>query len=267
MQMGKIKLLKHQAEAIHSVKEALEKGKKQMSIDMPTGCGKGIVLAKTVETINELNLGKVLILTSTVSIKKQIEYILAEHTNVSYIDNGNVLVENIQKIFKNAQDNIFEYELIIFYDTIVSERIYSLFTHKGKTMIAFLNKDTLNTSNSPKMFKSEDVVFSYSLEDAVYDGILTPAMNAEALEYAVDAFTKHLLEQFEYNFIQSDYTTNNQDWDLIAQKGNKKIFVECRIYKSQVVSPSSANSLLNTIVMKKLKQGVSKKRYSFVGDI
>ena len=62
-----------------------------MLIDMPTGCGKGIVLAKTVETINELNLGKILILTSTVSIRKQIEYILVEHTNVSHIDNGNVL--------------------------------------------------------------------------------------------------------------------------------------------------------------------------------
>ena len=49
--MEKIKLQKHQIEAIHYIKKALEKGKKQMLIDMPTGCGKGIVLAKTVETI------------------------------------------------------------------------------------------------------------------------------------------------------------------------------------------------------------------------
>ena len=257
--MEKIKLQKHQIEAIHSIKKALEKGQKRMLIDMPTGCGKEIVLAKTVETINELNLGKILILTSTVSIRKQIEYILVEHTNVSHIDNGNVLVENIQKIFKNPQDHIFEYEFTIFYDTIISEHTYSLFANKEKTMIVFSNKDTLNTTNSPKMFKSEDVVFSYTFEDAVYDGILTPAMDTEALGYAVDAFTKHLLEQFKCDFIKSDYTTNNQVWDLIAQKGNQKIFVECKAYKSQVISPSSANSLLNTIVMKKLKQGISKK--------
>ena len=256
--MEKIKLRKHQIEASHSIKKALEKGQKYMFIDMPTGCGKGIVLAQTVEIINEQHPGKILILTSTVSIRKQIEYILLEHTNMSQIDNGNVLVENIQKIFKNPQDHIFEYEFIIFYDTIVSEHIYNLFANKEKTIIVFSNKGALNTTNSPKMFKSEDVVFSYTFQDAVYDGILTPAMDTEALGYAVDAFTKHLLEQFECDFIKSDYTTNNQDWDLIAQNGNQKIFVECKAYKSQVVSPSAANSLLNTIVMKKLKQAVPK---------
>ncbi len=256
--MEKIRLRKHQIEAIHSIKKALEKGEKRMLIDMPIGCGTGIVLAQTIEIINALNLGKILILTSTVSIRKQVENILLATTNTSYIDNGNVLVESIQKTFKNTQDDIFECEFIIFYDTIVSEHIYRLFANKGKTMIVFSNKSTLSTSNFSEMFKSEDVVFSYSFEDAVYDGILTPAMNTEALGYAVDAFTKHLLEQFECDFIESDYTTNNRVWDLIAQKGNQKIFVECKVYKSQVVSPSSSNLLLNTIIMKKLKQGVSK---------
>ena len=42
--MEKIKLQKHQIEAIHSIKKALEKGKKRMLIDMPTGCGKGILI-------------------------------------------------------------------------------------------------------------------------------------------------------------------------------------------------------------------------------
>ena len=135
--MEKIKLQKHQIEAIHYIKKALEKGKKQMLIDMPTGCGKGIVLAKTVETINELNLGKILILTSTVSIRKQIEYILVEHTNVPHIDNGNIFVENIQKIFKNPKDHVLEYEFIIFYDMIVSEHIYSLFADKEKNNHCF----------------------------------------------------------------------------------------------------------------------------------
>ena len=104
--MEKIKLRKHQIEASHSIKKALEKGKKRMLIDMPPGCGKGIVLAQTVEIINEQHPGKILILTSTVSIRKQIEYILLEHTNMSQIDNGNVLVENIQK-FSRIRKTIF----------------------------------------------------------------------------------------------------------------------------------------------------------------
>ncbi len=90
----------------------------------------------------------------------------------------------------------------------------------------------------------------------VNDGFLTPAMDARAFEPAVEAFSKQLLAQFGYTQIGSHPNQQDHSWDLIVYKSNQRIWVECKTYKSQVVSPSAANSLLKTVVMRKMKQSV-----------
>ena len=85
---------------------------------------------------------------------------------------------------------------------------------------------------------------------------MTPAMDVRALGPALEVFSKHLLEGFGYT--QINYTNREHDsWDLVLQNNNQKLWVECKAYKSQAVSPYVANELLKTIVMRKMKQNLS----------
>lgn len=81
-------------------------------------------------------------------------------------------------------------------------------------------------------------------------------MDERAFEPAVRTFVSQLLKQFGYN--QNECSTNNQKniWDLVVANSNSKLFVECKSYKNQVVSASTANSLLNSIVMRKIKENI-----------
>lgn len=81
-------------------------------------------------------------------------------------------------------------------------------------------------------------------------------MDARAFGIAAEVFSKQLLEQFGYVQTESNLSSQNSIWDLVVCKSSQKIWVECKTYKSQVVSPSAANSLLNEIVMRKMKQNI-----------
>lgn len=140
-----------------------------------------------------------------------------------------------------------------FFDTLISAKVYDLLLCKDKNVIVF-------SSNSfdkiQPFFTSEEIVFSYSFEDAVQDGNLTPAMNPKALEATIDIFSKQLLEQFGYYPITAYPNTPNKEWDLVVCKDQQKIWVEYKAYKNQTVSPATANSLLKNIVMRKMVQDI-----------
>ena len=135
----------------------------------------------------------------------------------------------------------------------MSSEEHEVIPWKEKTVIAF---NTINSETLNRRFLPIETVFSYSYKDAVNDGIFTPAMDPGAFEPAVEKFTKQLLEQFGYMHISSQQSKQNQEWDLIVNKDEQKIWVECKAYKNQVVSPSAANSMLNTVVMRKMKQKI-----------
>lgn len=255
--MKKILLRQYQASAVDAVHKALENGQMHMVVEMPTGCGKTIVLAQIVENLNRQKLGKILVITDRVAIKEQIESILFDNDEgIGVADRENINVENVQKLAKNSNTQIDEYFCWIFYDVNNIDSICERFACKEKTIIVFSN--TLQMC-SYKNIKTSDVVFSYTYEDAVKDGILTPAMDTNAFEPTVEIYSKHLLEQFGYIPIDSLSVERKQEWDLIVNKDNQRIWVEYKTYKSQIVSPSAAVSLLNTVVMKKINQDISQK--------
>lgn len=245
--MKDIKLRLYQIQAIEAIQAALDRGQKKMAIEMPTGCGKGIVYAKTVDKLNELCLGKILVVTSRVALKEQIEKeIFTSYQDFLHISQDNIIVETVQRVVRHYQEKIREYPIIIFYDYKIPHKVYEMFPWDEKIIIAFC------TINSENLHNSMEVVFSYSFKDAVNDGFLTPAMDTRALVPAFEVFTKRLLEQFGY--INSSNKPNEQEqrWDVVAEKHNQKIWAECKVYKSQVVSPSAANSMLQTQVFKRI---------------
>lgn len=252
--MKAIQLRPYQMEAIAAIQEALSCNQKHIVVEIAAGCGKGLVLAKTVEILSMGKLGNVLVLTDRLEVKAQIKEVLFnDYRDFVEIDKYRVEIETEQKVLRQPNIKVSEYPFVIFYDAVISESIYETLFCKEKTVIVLT---TTAKKNSHKFFTPNDVVFSYNYTDAVNDGYLTPAMDTRVLGPAVEAFCKQLLGQFGYYQIDLYPSMQDQGWDFIVCKGEQKIWVEYKTYKSQVVSPSTASSLLKTILMRKIKQAI-----------
>lgn len=256
--MEEMQLRPYQLKAVNSVQTALIRGQRHIIVEMASGTGKEVVFAKTVAFLQQTKNYKLLVVVDRLEIKKQIvSRISTNYNGFAKIVNDNIVVEPATAILKNPDKQITQYGIIIFYDTAVSSKIYDVLLCAEKTTIVFttIGNEVSHSRSSNKPFTSNEVVFSYTFQEAVRDGYVTPAMDVRALEPAIEVFSKELLAQF--GCVQVDDIEKNQRWDLILQKGNQKLLVECKSYKSQVVSPFAANELLKTIVMKRIKQNTS----------
>lgn len=245
--MKAVQIRPFQQKAIDSIGKALELGKNHIVLEMPAGCGKSIILVETLNRLILNNSSKVLIVTNSVSEKKQMEdFIYTNYKEFIHVSESNIEVENEQKLLHNRGNSIDSYQYIVFFETIMSQKIYETLKVYEKTIIVF---STYSTKRSHRLFELGDVVFSYSYEQAIIDGVITPAMDPRAFNPAVEIFCGQLLQQFGYAINDSCTSEKNEAWDLCFTNLGKKIYVECKTYKSQIVSVSAANSLLNTILM------------------
>lgn len=249
--MKAFQLRPYQANAVKAIQKALDRQQKHIVIEIAAGCGRGIILARTVQLLNEQNQGRILVLTGSLLQKERIEHeIITNFGEFVKGNNENLIIQTAQKMLNQPGNKFDEFSVIIFYDTAMSKVIYDALSCAEKTVIVF---STEHRDHLHSLFTPNEVVFSYSYRDAVDDGYLTPAMDSRAFNPAVEAFTKQLLEQFGCKKVDEQ---QHQDWNMVAYKAAQKIWVECKTYKSQVISPSAANSLLNNIVMRKLKQKI-----------
>ena len=258
--METIQLRPYQYKAIDSVRTALNRGQRHIVVEMAAGTGKEIVFAKTVEFLHRTKDYKILVVVDHLAIKKQIiSRISTNYDGFAKIVNDNIVVETVSALIKNPNKQITQYAIVIFYDAVVSSKIYDTLLCAEKTTVVFttIGNEISNNKSANRLFEPNEVVFSYTFQEAISDGYVTPAMDARALEPAIEVFSKQLLEQFGAVEIDDISHDKDQSWDLILQKGNQTLLVECKSYKSQVVSPFAANELLKTIVMKKMKQKTS----------
>lgn len=253
--MKAIQFKPHQIKAVDAIQAALSRNQKHIVVEIVNGCGKGLVLAKTVEMLSKGKSGNVLVLADRMEAKAQAkDELFNNYQDFIKIDNYTVTIETVQKTIRQQKAKTSEYPFVVFYDSVISERVYEELSCKEKTVIVIT---TTIKKNSPELFAPSELVFSYSYADAVNDGYLTPAMDLNVLGPAVEAFSKQLLECFGYHQIDSYSNSKNKTWDLAVCKGEQKIWVEYKAYKSQVVSPSTADSLLKTILMRKMIQAIS----------
>ena len=172
---------------------------------------------------------------------------------------SNILIENQQRLLRNSDENIDNYDIVIFYEALF-RNAGGILTGKEKTVIifsAFENEIVPENKFSIKPYSPKDIVFSYTYQEALNDGYITPAMDARARGPALEVFSQNLLASMGY--VQNDNSKRfpGWSWDLVVQKNDQNLFVECKAYKSQTVSPSIANELLKTLVMRKMQEKVS----------
>ena len=258
--MKEFELRPYQKQAISAIQEALIRKQKRIAIEMPPGFGKGMVFAKIVEYLQKTKADKILVVVGNLMLKEQISSkISTNYDGSESICNSNIAVETEHKLINNSDEKISEYSTIISYDVAFRSTYWTRLTEE-KTLIIFStfgNDVIYDNEIKTKPYSTNDIVFSYSFQEAINDGYMTPAMDARARGPALEVFSKHLLEALGYLSIENP--TNNHDcsWDLILQNHNQKIWVECKAYKSESVSPSIANDLLKTLVMRKMQQQIS----------
>ena len=257
--MKDIILRSYQIEAIEAIQTALSRGQKHMAIEMPPGFGKSLVFAKTIEILSEANLERILVVTGNLVIKEQIlKELSTNYSGFIHTKSESVSVENSQRLINNHATQPVDYDVIIFYDVIVTEKVYTALSCDEKIVILFstFGNQISGEKRNNKLYNESKIVFSYSFQRGIDEGYITPAMDARARGPALEVFSKHLLENFGYS--QIDYTNGEHDsWDLVLQKNNHKLWVECKAYKSQDVSPHVANELLKTLIMRKMNNNLS----------
>jgi len=253
--MKAIQLRPYQIKAVEAIQCALENRQNHIVVEIAAGTGKGLVLAKTVELIlNKQAISNVIVVANRLELQENIERnLFNEYRDFVRIDKNRVIVTTEQKILHHTNKEFNEYQFVVFYESDVSKSVYETLNCKEKYVIVFSEK---YTNGSHRLFTPKEVVFSYTFQDAINDGYITPAMVVQAREPAFETFCKHLLESLGYT--QIDYTNREHDsWDLVVQKNNQKLWVECKAYKSQDVSAYIASELLKTLIMRKMKHNLS----------
>lgn len=112
--MNAIHLRPYQKRAISAIREALTCNQKHIVVEIATGCGKGLVLAKTVEMINKENAGNILILADRLEVKAQIKDILFNsYQNSVEVDKYRVAIETEQRILRQQDIKVSEYSFVM----------------------------------------------------------------------------------------------------------------------------------------------------------
>lgn len=255
-----MQLRPYQTKAILAIQEALMHDQKRVAIEMPTGFGKGMVFAKTIEHLQKTNVNKILVVVGNLNLKEKItREILANYNGFVSINSSNIVIETEHRLLYNSDEKVDEYNIIVFYDATFRSP-YGVSASEDQTVIVFStfgNDIVYENKISTKPYSPKDIVFSYTFQEAINDGYMTPAMDARARGPALEVFSQNLLESLGYIQIDNPRKGCEYSWDLVLKKQKQKIWVECKAYKSQTVSPSIANDLLKTLVMRKMKEKVS----------
>lgn len=248
--MEKYQLKPHQNQAIEAIQKAVAYNQKHVVVEMVSGTGMSFVLVKTMEFLSKTTIGKILVITRNATSKEEIrQHLFKENKEWGYLINDyNIVIETERTVQRDYREKITDYKVIIFYDVTMSI-LYETILREEKMVICFFN---IINEFSNRFFTPKDVVFSYTFQQAIEDGYITPAMDAYAFEFTVETFTEQLLKEFGYTKVN----ILDENWDLVVQNGKQKIWVDCKTYKSQVVSPSAASSLLKSIVLKQKRMNI-----------
>ena len=133
--MKAIQLRPYQIEAVNAIKGALDNGQKRIVVEMATGTGKGLVLAKTVELLHKQAISNVLVVTNRLELKENIERnLFNEYSDFVRIEQNRVVVTTEQKILHHTNKEFNEYQFVIFDEFDVSESVYETLVPDSETV-------------------------------------------------------------------------------------------------------------------------------------
>lgn len=249
--MKAIQIRTYQMEAIDAIKSAIENDQLHINVEMEVGTGVGIVLAKTVEFLLSRKQNKILIITDSRNISENLNSILFyDYKDLINIDKKLVDVKTVQYINRHLDEINEIYEYVIVYEASAKNRCFDFIYSSKKTVISF-------ERYTKKLFPDSNTVFTYSYQDAIKDGILTPVVEPSMYEYAVKGFCKRLLGKYNCRLMDDKPSIRDMFWDFHFCNDDKNLWVYYKNYKSEGISPSAINMLLKNIVWTRVEQKLS----------
>ena len=135
--MKDIQLRPYQNKAITAIQDAFAHGQKNIVVEMASGCGKGMVFAKTIENLQKEKIGKILVVVGNLSLKERLLHdISTDYNGFVTLDRSNILIETQQRLLRNSDENIDNYDIVIFYEALF-RNAGGILTGKEKTVIIF----------------------------------------------------------------------------------------------------------------------------------
>lgn len=227
---------KYHQEILEVIEKQIKKGKKEIIIQMAAGTGKGIVIQKFLEQLESFE--KVLIITSSKLLEQNWKERIKVTNNIKISTYNEEFVEDKEEkylVLENAQC----------ISNVKYNNLKKLFPNA--TFIIFGDVYQINIKNS--WLKSENVVYSYTLEEALKDGYINPKI-----------ITQGSLRHLIFNLlIRSDYKIDLEPSiqhgrgmlrpDFVISKENEKKIIEVKEYRSEFVSNTILNGAVEQVKM------------------
>lgn len=251
-------LCDYQENAVRAVMQAIQNGKKKISLNMAPGTGKTIVLTALVERLLVIN-SKVLIVTNTRVEEERIRTFLRDQLNQSRAPSfveENVCITLYPRL-KRAKNAIqlSDYSFIFLLEFVEESSFCHCFDDVNSTLIGLFTDGqslrSLNLSNEKcstnALFSDADCVFRYSLSEAVQQGVLSPMIDPSMYEPATIGFCQRLFEKLGGKLLNQE----SVKWsfgariDLEFLFDNRKVAVECKIGRYEYMASRALNLALS----------------------
>ena len=205
-----------------------------------------MVLLKTVEYLLGNYASKLLIIVQSGTDKEQLRRLFSHYTDYINICESSIDIKTIYSVSRSLEIIENTYQFIISYNLIESNQYYETLIKGQNTVIAF-------RQHNSKSLPTRDVVFTYSMTDAVIDGSISSAVDPQLYDFVVESFCTKLLKKFNCNPINAATNEKNKFLDFRFFNEKKTIWVQYKNYKSEDISPNEINIVLKNILWNKSK--------------
>ena len=228
-------------EATDAVLKALKSGQKFIVVRIPMGYGKSSVLKESVKLLQMFSFEKIVVLTREIGQAKQIDNLLRANNDDSISTMKNIICMTYDSLLSYDDVDLYNYDSYIFVDVILTKENYNRLKKLKKSVVVLESSpfltNNVDVDKKETLYTSKEVVYSYTYQQAIKDGNLTPAMDSTTLRFAAEFF---IIELMKYLGFLCD--------DGFCKKDGIKLYIESKRYKSQILPPTLVNEMIKTIV-------------------
>lgn len=241
-------LLPHQSDAVNSIMNAINSQNiSSMVISMPVGTGSTIVALEVFHRLycNDKNK-RTLFLLDYVQLCEQLRDNLLKESGDDVFRKQSVEIMTYQQFTETLDEKalgIFDY-IICFEPSRTRPAAYPSL-HKGTVAIGIVSQPEICTH---QWFQKAPCVFSYTINDAIRDGMLYSVEHPENHEEAIIGFCKKLIQ-----FYNGSTTNDEKDFDynirpdLIGSIQGKTLLIECKSFRNRTISTSRLIPTINRL--------------------
>lgn len=241
-------LLPHQSDAVNSIINAINSQNiSSMVISMPVGTGSTIVALEVFHRLycNDKNK-RTLFLLGYVQLCEQLRDNLLKESGDDVFRKQSVEIMTYQQFSETIDEkalSIFDY-IICFEPSGIRHTAYPSL-HKGTVAIGIVSQPETCTH---QWFQKAPCVFSYTINDAIRDGMLYSVEHPENHEEAIIGFCKKLIQ-----FYGGSTTNDERDLDynirpdLIGSIQGKTLLIECKSFRNRTISTNRLIPVINRL--------------------